>query len=88
MQNVILNRAIKKTAKELNLSEDLVKNTYMSYWKVVKEYIQSLPLKDINADQIKEYKTSVNIPTLGKFNCNINKFITLNNRRVEDVGNT
>ena len=85
MYNVVLN----KVAKELNLPEDLIKNTYMSYWKIVKDSIQSIPLKDINTDQIKEYKTSINIPSLGKFTCNINKFITLKeNRRVEDVGNT
>ena len=82
-------KVIKITAKELNLPEDLIKNTYMSYWKIVKDSIQSIPLKDINTDQIKEYKTSINIPSLGKFTCNINKFITLKeNRRVEDVGNT
>lgn len=89
MYNVVLNKVIKRVAKELNLPEDLIKNTYMSYWKIVKDSIQSIPLKDINADQIKEYKTSINIPSLGKFTCNTNKFITLKeNRRVEDVGNT
>lgn len=89
MYNVVLNKVIKRVAKELNLPEDLVKNTYMSYWRVIKDSIQSIPLKDINADQIKEYKTSINIPSLGKFTCNINKFITLKeNRRVEDVSNT
>ena len=89
MYNVVLNKVIKRVAKELNLPEDLIKNTYMSYWKLVKDSIQSIPLKDINTDQIQEYKTSINIPSLGKFTCNINKFITLKeNRRVEDVGNT
>ena len=54
MYNVVLNKVIKRVAKELNLPEDLIKNTYMSYWKIVKDSIQSIPLKDINTDQIKD----------------------------------
>ena len=30
---------IDKVAKELNLPEDLVRNTYKSYWKVIKQII-------------------------------------------------
>ena len=80
MYNVVLNKVIKRVAKELNLPEDLIKNTYMSYWKIVKDSIQSIPLKDINIDQIKEYKTSINIPSLGKLSCTLDKYKRIKDR--------
>ena len=36
---------IRQVAKELNLPEDLVRNTYKSYWKVIRQIIESNNIK-------------------------------------------
>ena len=70
---------IKQVAKELNLPEDLVRNTYKSYWKVIRQIIESnnikyskdsiLTAKEFNSKQI-----NINIPSIGKLNCTYDKY--------------
>ena len=70
---------IKQVDKELNLPEDLVRNTYKSYWKVIRQIIESnnikyskdsiLTAKEFNSKQI-----NINIPSIGKLNCTYDKY--------------
>ena len=89
---------IKQVAKELNLPEDLVRNTYKSYWKVVKQiieskYIKSLDNKLLLQEEFNNNIININIPSIGKLNCTydkyqktIAKFNLINNiKRREDV---
>jgi nucleoid DNA-binding protein len=59
---------ISRVASSTGLSKALVNRTYKTYWRTVKEYIESLPLKqDLTEEEFKELKPNVNIPSLGKF---------------------
>lgn len=89
---------IKQVAKELNLPEDLVRNTYKSYWKVVKQIIESKQIKSLDnklllQEEFNNNIININIPSIGKLNCTydkyqktIAKFNLINNiKRREDV---
>lgn len=89
---------IKQVAKELNLPEDLVRNTYKSYWKVVKQIIESKQIKSLDNKLLSQEEfnnniININIPSIGKLNCTydkyqktIAKFNLINNiKRREDV---
>ena len=91
---------IKQVAKELNLPEDLVRNTYKSYWKVVKQIIESKQIKSLDNKLLSQEEfnnniININIPSIGKLNCTydkyqktIAKFNLINNiKRREDVKN-
>ena len=89
---------IKQVAKELNLPEDLVRNTYKSYWKVIKQIIESKQIKSLDnklllQEEFNNNIININIPSIGKLNCTydkyqktIAKFNLINNiKRREDV---
>ena len=57
-----------KVALELNLPPKYVWEVYKSYWKAIRLYLSELPLKeDISEEEFSKLKTSINIPSLGKF---------------------
>ena len=89
---------IKQVAKELNLPEDLVRNTYKSYWKVIRQIIESNNIKYskdsiLTANEFNSKQININIPSIGKLNCTydnyqktIAKFNLINNiKRREDA---
>lgn len=91
---------IKQVAKELNLPEDLVRNTYKSYWKVIKQIVESKQIKSsdnklLSQEEFNNNIININIPSIGKLNCTydkyqktIAKFNLINNiKRREDVKN-
>ena len=70
---------IKQVAKELNLPEDLVRNTYKSYWKVIRQIIESNDIKYskdyiITANEFNSKQMNINIPSIGKLNCTYDKY--------------
>ena len=70
---------IKQVAKELNLPEDLVRNTYKSYWKVIKQIIESNNIKYskdsiLTANEFNSKQININIPSIGKLNCTYDKY--------------
>jgi hypothetical protein len=59
---------VSRVSNSTGLSKALVNRTYKTYWRTVKEYIESLPLKqNLTEEEFKELKPNVNIPSIGKF---------------------
>ena len=70
---------IKQVAKELNLPEDLVRNTYKSYWKVIRQIIETNDIKYskdsiLTANEFNSKQMNINIPSIGKLNCTYDKY--------------
>ena len=58
---------IGKVSQEMDIPLEVVDTAYKSYWKFIKQTIQSLPLKDdISEEEFAKLKTNFNIPSLGK----------------------
>ena len=59
---------VTKAAKLLGLPTDYVWEVYKTYWAFVRNYISNLELKEnITKEEFSKLKTSINIPSLGKF---------------------
>ena len=70
MQEVINN-----LSKELNLSKEVIKQVYKSYWVFIKTHISNLPLKEeLTEEQFNKLRTNFNLPYLGKLYCNYNRW--------------
>ena len=66
---------------ELSLPRELVDKTYKAYWFFIKQYIQSLPLKeDLSKNNFSQLKTNINIPSLGKLTCTYNRMLNMKKR--------
>ena len=60
---------IKKLSQELDLPEDIITKVYLSFWKSIQKVIEDIPLKnDLSEKDFKQYRTSVNLPSIGKLN--------------------
>ena len=54
-------------AADLGLPRKIVDRTYRAYWRVVREHIESLPLKqDLTDEEFLQLRPNVNIPSIGK----------------------
>ena len=76
---------IKQVAKELNLPENLVRNTYKSYWKVIKQIIERNNIKSndnliFTSDEFNNNVININVPSIGKLNCTYDKYLKTINR--------
>lgn len=72
---------IDKVSQELGIPSEVVNAAYKSYWKFIKQTIQSLPLKDnLNEEEFAKLKTNFNIPSLGKLTCTFDRMIGVKKR--------
>ena len=70
-----------KISNELDIPIEVVKEAYKSYWKFIRENIQSLPLKDnISEEEFNNLRTNFNIPSLGKLSCTYDRMIGVKKR--------
>jgi hypothetical protein len=70
----------KQVAKELNLPEEVVKAAFDSYWEFIRKTISEIPLKtEMTEEEFSKYKTNFNLPSLGKFYCDYNRYRTIRN---------
>lgn len=66
---------ITKVSLKLNLPKELVEKTYKAYWKVVKEHITTLPLKqDLSDEDFLKLQPNVNIPSIGKLTVTLDRY--------------
>ena len=67
---------IGKVSQETGLPPEVVDTAYKSYWKFIKQTIQSLPLKDdISEEDFTKLRTNFNVPSLGKLYVTWNRLI-------------
>lgn len=72
---MIYTEIISEVSKKLNLSESVINKTYRAYWKAIREYILSLPLRDgLTDEEFQKLRTSINIPSIGKFYVTLDKY--------------
>ena len=58
---------VSRVSDSTGISKALVNRTYKAYWRTVREYIESLPLKqDLTEEEFLKLKPNVNIPSIGK----------------------
>jgi nucleoid DNA-binding protein len=66
---------VSEVAGSTGLSKKMVDKIYKLYWKSVREYIKSLPLKeDLTDEEFMKLKPNVNIPSLGKFYVSLERY--------------
>ena len=66
---------VSKVADSVGLSKKLVDRTYKAYWKAVREYVTSLPLKkDLTDEEFMALRPNVNIPSIGKLYITLDKY--------------
>lgn len=74
---------IAEVAESIHLDKGLVDKVYRAYWRTVRDYITSRPLKrELTEEEFKKMKPSVNIPSLGKLYVTYNRY-----RRITEVYN-
>ena len=72
---------IGKVSQEMDIPLEVVDTAYKSYWKFIKQTIQSLPLKDdISEEEFAKLKTNFNIPSLGKLTCTYDRMMSVKKR--------
>lgn len=63
-------KQLKEVAAKINLPLEVVREAYFSFWRFVVQKMEEIPLyEDLTEEQFQQYKTSFNIPSLGKFAC-------------------
>lgn len=66
---------INKVSGDVGLSPDIVNKTYKAFWKYIRDYIQTLPLKDnLTEEDFSKIRTNFNIPSLGKLTCTYKRY--------------
>ena len=68
-------KIISKVSAEVNLPIKLVDRTYKAYWKAIRQYIKSLPLKeDLTDEEFMQLRPNINLPSLGKLNVTLDRY--------------
>ena len=72
---------IGKISQEMDIPLEVVDIAYKSYWKFIKQTIQSLPLNDdISEEDFTKLRTNFNIPSLGKLTCTFDRMMGVKKR--------
>ncbi len=76
-----LKGAEQKIADDLKLPREVVHKAYHAYWAYIRNVVSSIPFKEGIADSDYDtYKTSVNIPSLGKLFCTLDRYHKMKDR--------
>lgn len=66
---------VSRVSTETGLTARLVDRTYKAYWKAIREYIKSLPLKeDLTDEEFLHLRPNINLPSLGKLNVTLDRY--------------
>lgn len=71
----LLEEIITQVSKETGIPRRIVDRTYRAYWRAIREYITSLPLKEeLTDEEFLKLKPNVNIPSIGKLNVTLKRY--------------
>lgn len=63
-------KQLNQIAEELGIPNEVVKKAYLSFWDFIRTKMKEIPLQsDMTEEQFNKYRTSFNVPSLGKFTC-------------------
>ena len=66
---------IRKVADDTGYDINFIDRVYRAYWKTIRAYIESLPLKeDLTDEEFNRLRPNVNIPSLGKLNVTFQRY--------------
>ena len=66
---------ISSVSAATGLPKKLIDSTYRAYWKAIREYIISLPLKeDLTDEEFMKLRPNINLPSLGKLNVTLDRY--------------
>ena len=69
------NEIIARVSEETGLPKTFVNKVYKAYWRAIRQYITSLPLKeDMTDEEFAQLQPNINIPSLGKFFVTLDKY--------------
>ena len=67
-------KQLTEVANQLGLPIEVVREAYFSFWRFIRDKMKEIPLKeDLTEEQFNEYRTSFNVPSLGKFSCSYDR---------------
>ena len=72
---MVYEEIISKVAEELNLPKKFVDRTYRSYWRIVRQHIVALPLKEnLTDEEFSKLRPNINIPSIGKLYVTLDRY--------------
>lgn len=82
-----LEQAFAKVSMETGIPEELVRRIYRAYWRKVREYVSSLPLKEELTDvEFGRLRPNVNIPSIGKLHVTLERYRTMKRIHNDFIG--
>lgn len=72
---------ISRVADSLGLNKGVVDRSYRTYWRVIRQHITSLPLKeDLTDEEFLKLRPNVNIPSIGKLYVTLEDYRKIKNK--------
>jgi len=66
---------ISRVSTTTGLPLKVVDKTYKAYWRAIRQYIKSLPLKeDLTDEEFTKLRPNINLPSLGKLNVTLDRY--------------
>lgn len=66
---------IQKVSSDTGIPIAVVDKTYRAYWRAIREYICSLPLKkELTDDEFRMLRPNINIPSIGKLYVTLDRY--------------
>lgn len=85
---MIYDDAVAQVAESLGLSRSYVDKVYKAYWRVIKEHISALPLKeDLTDEEFNKLQPNVNIPSIGKLYVTLENYKKIKYKYKETISN-
>lgn len=85
---MIYDDAVAQVAESLGLSKSYVDKVYKAYWRVIKEHISALPLKeDLTDEEFNKLQPNVNIPSIGKLYVTLENYKKIKYKYKETISN-